>query len=543
VRRALILPAAALGLALAAAAALLLQPTDPAYPSQVILIGLDGVTWTVLEPLIEAGRTPTLGALGFTGIRGVLDTPGGGSPAKWTTMATGIFPERHGINGFQIFEGERMEPLRSYHRRVEAVWNWVSRAGRSVGVVNYLLTWPPEEVQGYMVTMKQHQRCYPPDLPLDHDTDGLADLMPSPDCPEQPRRQLEEYLQRLDEAFSLAAALRRRQPTDLFIAYTHSTDAVEHRYWKYMEPAHFDADLWELDPRGIECFAEAIPNVLVAADRLIERILEGRPEDSVVLVVSDHGMRPVTPEERNPTFLYDELYRDLGLQTRLADGRLDTSRPNLVSVDPIVYDRREWARLLTPPGTPPEERAGLLSAIAERLAALTVEPGGRPLFGSVHLRQDDERLPLAPDEWDLRIEDDLAVKQAAGELELVLDGQRRPLSAWVRPKEISGTHEPQGIFIATGPGIRNTNDRPYLHGADIAPTLTYLLGLPIPQGLDGRVMTEIFEPEWLASHPIRQGAPLRSRQPRVTPRPNGRSGRSEEESREIEELRALGYVR
>jgi predicted AlkP superfamily phosphohydrolase/phosphomutase len=528
----------ALPAAVAVVAALLWAGSDRP-DREVILIGLDGVPWSVLQPLMESGRAPTLATLAFTGIRGYLETSGAGSPSKWTTMATGRPPEEHGINGFLTYDGTRMVTVKSYDRRVKAIWQYVSEQDLTVGVVNYLVTWPPEQVNGYMVGDKEPDRPYPPDLDVSYDPIRPPGFSFPAECTGPWREKAEDYYEKLVEDLSRAAALRRRYPVDLFIAYTHTTDAVEHRFWKFRQPERFPPPRWVVTPEEVDCYGEVIDRFLSATDALVERIVSGRSPESTVIVVSDHGMEAIRRETDNPMLLFDELYRALGFQPE--EGGL----PRLISVDQNKYDRWEWALLTFPDPAWKERKGEILAELARRLRALTVEPGGRPLFREVLLHEDAGKLPKEPPRWDIHIVDDLYNKQHAAELTIVAGKRRLPLGDFIRVPDISGTHRPQGIFIATGPGIRNTFEMPYLRGLDLAPTLMYLLDLPIPAEMRGRVMTEIFEPEWLAAHPVRRAeaptAAAATPGPTTTPAPREELDEDAEEAA-LEELRALGYV-
>src|SRR5439155_1042792 len=120
---------------------------------RVLLIGIDAATWDVIRPLAAAGRLPTLARLVAEGwsapLRSMEPTI---SPRIWTTIATGKLPEQHGIEGFlaPAANGSQM-PVTSNLRRAETLWTIASRAGRTVDVVGWYVTWPVEPVNGVMV--------------------------------------------------------------------------------------------------------------------------------------------------------------------------------------------------------------------------------------------------------------------------------------------------------------------------------------------------------------------------------------------------------
>jgi hypothetical protein len=118
--------------------------------ARVVLIGLDGADWLFLDPLLDRGDMPNLARIIARGARGVLDAPKPMiSPPIWTSIATGLRPEDHGILDFVTRDpdGGEMRPIGSYDRRVPAAWIILSALGLPVGVVGWWATWPAEMVK------------------------------------------------------------------------------------------------------------------------------------------------------------------------------------------------------------------------------------------------------------------------------------------------------------------------------------------------------------------------------------------------------------
>ena len=108
----------------------------PIGGTRLLLIGLDGADWRVMEPLLEQRKLPNLARLIAGGVRVRLKTVDPVlSPVVWTTAATGFLPSEHGILDFLVTDvrtGERV-PVTSRHRRVKAIWNLLDEAGVPVG--------------------------------------------------------------------------------------------------------------------------------------------------------------------------------------------------------------------------------------------------------------------------------------------------------------------------------------------------------------------------------------------------------------------------
>ena len=122
--------------------------------TKVLLIGVDGATWKIIDRLLASGELPTLQYLIDRGVRAPLTTLEPTlSPAIWTTIATGKLPDRHGILGFDGVPGLTMKTLpTSQMRKTKAVWNMVSDVEKTVGFINWWCSWPSEKVNGFIVS-------------------------------------------------------------------------------------------------------------------------------------------------------------------------------------------------------------------------------------------------------------------------------------------------------------------------------------------------------------------------------------------------------
>jgi predicted AlkP superfamily phosphohydrolase/phosphomutase len=101
---------------------------------------------------------------------------------------------------------------------------------------------------------------------------------------------------------------------------------------------------------------------------------------------------------------------------------------------------------------------------------------------------------------------------------------------------MSGHHRPEGIAVLSGQGIKSGAALQHANITDLAPTILYSMGIPIPSDMDGRVLTEAFAADYLSAVPIRYTDDL-------SQRPTGQDQYSLEDEEEIKErLRGLGYV-
>jgi len=101
---------------------------------------------------------------------------------------------------------------------------------------------------------------------------------------------------------------------------------------------------------------------------------------------------------------------------------------------------------------------------------------------------------------------------------------------------MSGHHRPDGIVILAGEGIESGTSLERANIMDLAPTILYAMGVPIPSDMDGRVLTEAFDPEFRSSVEVQYSDEL-------SQRPTGEGEYSADDEEEIRErLRGLGYV-
>ncbi len=127
----------------------------PAQDSgRAIVIGIDGAARPMVVRMLSAGELPNLAAIARRGTFGRMRPEGPLlSPRIWTSLVTGKSPEQHGIENWVWFDHENKPRLyTSADRRVPALWNILGEAGRSVASVNWLITHPPESVDGVMVS-------------------------------------------------------------------------------------------------------------------------------------------------------------------------------------------------------------------------------------------------------------------------------------------------------------------------------------------------------------------------------------------------------
>lgn len=318
------------------------QGQDPAATAPVrldhpvVLIGIDGLEWKVMLPMLEEGRLPVMESLMRLGTFGLLETQKPTfSPAIWTTVATGKEPTNHGILGFAIGKPDGTTRLfTNRDRKTKALWNIFSDSGAKVHSIGWWTTFPAETVNGTMVAQTNTDSQLSRDDVIQKGTlvEGLDGQVYPPDYQQQvmqiaakvknelpalgestfgrfkhPHSVLSQRLWkhtlwafRADTIYARVGEeiLARDEPFDLMLIYFGGTDVVGHRFWRYMHPEEFRH---KPSPEEIEDFGQIIRNYYTYADAAVGRLLAALPKEASIIIVSDHGMHAVNCHQRfNP---------------------------------------------------------------------------------------------------------------------------------------------------------------------------------------------------------------------------------------------------
>ncbi|HUV67054.1 MAG TPA: alkaline phosphatase family protein, partial [Sedimentisphaerales bacterium] len=120
---------------------------------RILMIGLDGATFDVINPLMEEGRMPNMAGLMAAGTSGcMLSTIPPVSGPAWISLATGMKPERTAIYDFTYRKAGsyQLEHISSSDYAGRAVWDYLGQAGKKVGILNYPMFFPPYPVNGFI---------------------------------------------------------------------------------------------------------------------------------------------------------------------------------------------------------------------------------------------------------------------------------------------------------------------------------------------------------------------------------------------------------
>lgn len=514
------------------------RPFKP-LAERLLIIGLDGATFDVLDPLMDAGRMPNLRRFISSGVAGILDsTKPPITPAAWTTFMTGKGPGRHGIVDFEKYDvrSHRLTFNSTYEIQEKTLWELLSEKGLRVGSVNVPMTYPPRPVNGFMISGFETpsidaEFTYPPELKRD-----ILREMPNYNYrtnwrrrafggDEMLRENLDYISNSFDQGWQLTRLCGEKFGWDVLMLVFKLVDNLQHKAWKYLDP-RFNRRYPRRAEMATQCFTRL-------DDVLGKLFAYAEANGATVLIMSDHGHGSLDGKAQPNLLLRNWGYLTLrspldqvqqrtaywlhrltkGKATRFEQGSRGVERD--IAVD--------WTRTLAcvmhagiygflyinlkgrgPVGiVDPADYESLRNEIAARLrAAETVDREGNPLriFPEVYKTEElygcsREHNPDLPD---------LLLSPQPG-LAVVRKIRGGAPVRWCSESRLEGTHRVEGVLALGGPNVRR-GQRVRANIVDITPTALAALGLRVPIDMEGRVVKEAFTTDPIVEHepPIRK---------------------------------------
>ncbi|MFW5924188.1 MAG: alkaline phosphatase family protein [archaeon] len=516
--------------------------------SKVVVIGLDGAGFHLLDPWLNTEDLPTLTRLMDDGAWQRLRSsyPPVTSPA-WRCYSTGVNPGKHGVFWWEQFDRDTNALSVPDSRSFDAknVWDYLEARGFSSGVVNMPTTHPPEDIDGWMVSGGGFEDGYttPPKLAAELETEiGYRNdiSVPKSIVKEEPDR-IAAVNDLIDMRFRAAEYIRDTYDPDFLHLSIFITNSIQHFAWG----GEATKRMWKRVDENIRQFVEEDDNVVIMSDHgsmQIETVfhvnswLEGEgyletthsPSD----LLYELGIDSETLLGYVERFGIKDLVRSVvpeSVRTQIPDssggvGR-DSKAEKIVWEETSVFASGQGPLYVLADGA---RRAAIKSEIRSKLAEVT-SPDGRAVARNVFDADEVYDGPYVDDGPDLVIDqaEGVHIPDVVGSPKVFVDP-----SDW---KWESENHR-DGIFVAKGPDVKNVGEmdsRVSLY--DLTPTILHWYGVPVPAGLDGDVLTQIFE---AGSAPAT--AAIRESDVDVHARTSDGTGDSDGEM--VDRLQDLGYL-
>ncbi|NUC74803.1 alkaline phosphatase family protein [Haloterrigena sp. SYSU A558-1] len=520
---------------------------------RAFVLGFDGVPWRLIDQWSEEGELPNFARMREEGAAGTLEsTQPATTPLAWPSIATGVWPDKHGVYGFQNLSSDYTHEMYTSHDIAQpTLWEQVAPAH----VGNVPMTYPAQAIDGTMVTgmmtpSTEKRYAHPSDL-QDEIEARIPDYEISLDYPDYADR-LDEFEVAVDEMLE-----KRRELMNLQMA--EAGDDWRLFFFVFTAPDRFQHLIWDMDRllAHYKKLDEVLGEVMAYTD----------DHDADLYVVSDHGFGPIEELVYVNTILEQDGYlfeqEDEGTRGALASlgisrdritdalNRVGISEEKIVSTLPrslvdtvaeqipgdhalydVDYDRTvafvHGAGCLYVNDTErfekgvvdPNQIPALKTELTDLLESTTDDDGEQML----RVLDGDELFPTDDEAPDL-IVIGKGTYEARNALTDSVTGDTGTYDA---------SHRKEGIVLCRGPSIDAGAELRGARVVDIAPTLLHGIGEPVPKNADGRVLFDAFDEDAI---------PASTKVERTGVSKEDRDGDVDDDFDDVEDrLKGLGYM-
>jgi len=522
---------------------------------KVMVIGLDGATFKNLRPWMEQGLLPNLKFLIDNGVSGELETtiPPVSSPA-WVSFMTGVNPGKHGVFAFvKPFKDRqyKKELVTSKDIKAKTIFEILSENKKSSGVINLPMTYPPFQINGFMISCglttpsTGFNFTYPNDL-LEKNafkrTDYILNIF-SGDYSEK-EKFFSDLIKWEEQKRDLSFKLMDDYDWDLFVLIFTGFDRLQHFYWHYIDPTH---------PKYNSVEAQKILPLIIKyfqrVDSIIGDFIHYIDDNTSLFIISDHGFGPLEKFVDFHLILKQKhllYYKNVSFLDRLNKaqyklrGTLNQDsviyRKTKIFIKTIYFKLRKkevsikklrkkfiisenyWQKI-------DWQRTFAYMGVYEDTVYLNVknrDPEGIINSKEEYLESRNNIINLFNNIYDPVHKRTLKVKiykkeeiysgpysDNAPDLCFEIENERYQLTSrpyfkkiLEDPMQCTGRHTRDGILIYYGKKIKKNYQIKDSKIIDLAPTILYLLGIKIPEHMDGKILKDGFEEEFLKNNPV-----------------------------------------
>lgn len=480
--------------------------------SRIYILGLDGATWNVIDPMIKANQLPNIKRVIEGGVRSNLRSlEFTASPRVWTSIATGKVEQKHGILDFY----NTVRDLKA-----KRFWNILQEErDETANIFYWYLSWPPpKDFKDIMVPgfLARDSRTVPEELGFLKDIE-LTQKMKLQEAYDKTgmgyyfkqalaaRRNGVRFSTMLKAAsFMIARKFRnyneldsflklqyikfhlhtdvfthllKNHPTDISAIMLPQTDQLGHKFWSFMDPDEFEKRTGaKVDPADRKKYGSVIWDTYRKIDKFVGDVFDMMTENDIMIVLSDHGFG-----------LVDEIFASLKIKSKNileAVGLKDAAHCVTIGSSYIIQ--------IDDP-----ERKDEIETFTRIFRNMKIVGKEQPIF---NVKTTEQEIVLELQDLFLMNIDDandfLKKKIEVGDK--IFDADY----IFVNRADITGVHEALGILIMNGKDIRQGVSISETFVCDIMPTILYLRNLPVGKDMDGEVITEAMEASLLEKRKV-----------------------------------------
>ena len=468
---------------------------------ETIILGLDGANWNLLDPWLEAGDLPNISALRESGVATDMQSelPPVTCP-NWRCYSTGKNPGKLGVYWWEKIDTENrtLSTPNSRSFKSENYWDYLADEGRSAGIVNLPMTYPPFEINGYMVAggpgSEQEEYAYPRELGAELDREGYRLHPEEPVGGKDDAKGGERVVELVDLRLNTFERLLAERDVDVAHCTVFYINVLQHYFWRG-EPTR---RAWHRIDEHVGSIRKAYP-------------------EATLLLMSDHGCVDIDTVFNANSWLEKEGYlvtergtEDLfartginkqnvskllhrlgvhGLVTGLIPERLE----NAVPEDEEGFKREQklwkvdWERskaIASGQGLVYliDDDPDVADELIADLEALESDVTGEPIASDVLRREEAYSGPFVSEAPDIVFDQREGVHTSGGI-------STKPV--FERAGQWEAENVRTGLFLVDGPDVSETT-LDAISITDVAPTILTSVGAAVPTDMDGTSL-DVFE--------------------------------------------------
>lgn len=489
--------------------------------NKILILGLDGATWDVLEPMMNKGVMPNLKKLVESGTSGILNsTLPPLTPPAFASFHTGVSPSKHGVYAFTIYQSGSYKPafVSSKSIQKETIWKILSKAKKKIILVGVPLTYPPQKINGIIISGLmtpniKSEFVFPAELKEELLNEiGEYKFVSSPSL--FYAKGLDAFLANAigteKKRFEAAQYLLKNNEWDVGMVHFQSVDNLQHTLWPLID--HNSKEYSASKSQKVSAFFKYI-------DTVIGKLIKLAGQNTNIILMSDHGHGPLKKTIRLNKWLEHNGF--LKLKTSFKTKTILSLIRLFKKIDFLKFRRVfinlekrhsvlnsvtqnmaiDWSNTVAymPTGSQTaniyinlegREANGIVSEkdyekvtqeLKKTLEQLKDPETGQKVIKMIYCREDvmSEKSGLIPD---------MLVEPEDGYyLSLHIDDSSIFWSQRFGKEEV-GSHRKEGIYVLAGPDFERFSDKPDANLIDIPATILAMMGVKPPAYFDGEVL-------------------------------------------------------